>query len=207
MNKLRAELFLLRWNLLLLAGCIAIAGVIVFSVGHYHQQIEVETHAAEQAATRMRNETTRLQNEDQEMRRKITQYGQIAAHGIIGPEKRLDWVELMRAIQKDRKLLGLEYEIYPQLPVSTSLLNNNAPGFEFMVSAMQLRMPLLHEEDLTHFIDDLRKHAPAYVRVRSCKLSRAISDTAALGDLPPQLNADCQIDWITIRDKAAGVAS
>ena len=85
--------------------------------------------------------------------------------GIIGPEQRLEWVELLKEIRDKRRLIDLQYEIAPQ-----RLLDGNPTGrYAFHSSAMKLQLRLLHEEDLTRLIGDLRSQAKALIRVRSCR--------------------------------------
>ena len=68
---------------------------------------------------------------------------------------------------------------------------------------MQMRMKLLHEEDLLNFLADLRASAQAYLRVRRCDVERLPKAAGESRGIPPQLGADCTIDWITIREKKA----
>lgn len=195
MNTLQTELRLLRWPLLRFGAALLLSLAIAAGAWHFMQQAAAETRLAEEAAARIHNETQRLQNEEQDMRSKIVEYQAIAARGIIGAERRLDWVELMRNIQRERKLLGLEYEIQPQMPLSKSVLAGG--GHVFMNSAMGVAIPLLHEEDLLHFFSDLQEQAPAFTRLRACRIKRNIGGRNETG-LPPQLMAECQIDWITL---------
>ena len=62
---------------------------------------------------------------------------------------------------------------------------------------MKLQMKLLHEGDLLNFINDVRREAKAYVRVRNCTVTRTTRSGSPTGETA-LLNADCQLDWITI---------
>ena len=74
-------------------------------------------------------------------------YQRLKARGILGEERRLDWVELLKRVQTERQLYPLDYEISPQAPLDVTALSAG-PAYQFMVSRMQLRLPLLHEGDL-----------------------------------------------------------
>jgi hypothetical protein len=199
MSSLQAELKLLRWPLLGLAAALLLALGIGAGAWHYVQQAQSAADSAEHAAAQMHGQAQRLRSEEQDTREKISQYQNIAARGIIGPERRLDWVELMRTIQNERKLLGLEYEILPQAPMSNMTANS---GHAFMKSSMRVQVPLLHELDLILFLQDLRTQAPAYIHLRSCRLNRA-PDTPNPAGVSPQLLAECQIDWVTLQHAGA----
>lgn len=204
MKTLSLEISRLRWPLLGLLGSSLLAVTLVVGANHFGAQAERAAQAAEQQATRMRDDALRLKHEEAELRGKISEYQSLQQHGIIGNEQRLDWVELMRTLQTERKLLGLEYEIYPQLPLSPRTLKADLSSHTYLSSAMHLVMPLLHEEDLTRFISDLQMRAPARVRLRSCKLLRGTTAHAEEYAVPPQLHADCMLEWITLQDKRGG---
>jgi hypothetical protein len=67
---------------------------------------------------------------------------------------------------------------------------------------MKVDLALLHEEDLLRFLADLRDSGNAYYAVRRCAIQR--TGQAATGTtIAPRLRADCDIDLITIVDRAA----
>ena len=135
-----------------------------------------------------------VRNEEKEIREKAEIFTQIQQRGIVGEEQRLEWVELIDAIRTKERLFDIEYEIDPQ-----RVLYADPDGeFSFVASLMKIRLPLLHEEDLTRLIDELRRKASALIRVRNCSISRsrdAENETGAVA----HLMADCRIDWITLR--------
>lgn len=199
MNSLRTELSLLRWPLLRLGLALLIALLIGLFSLHFARESARRADAAEQSATKIHNEALRLQSEEQDMRAKIAEYQAIESRGIIGSERRLDWVELMRNIQRERKLLGLEYEIQPSQPLPGIPGGGSGTGYIFMASVVSIQLPLLHEEDLLHFLDDAHAGAAALTRLRRCKIQRNNTVNTSQGQgIPPQLMAECQMDWITL---------
>lgn len=154
------------------------------------------------AAQRDRNEIDgrlkRVRSEESEIKQKSSLFNALAARGVIGEEQRLDWDELLKAIAERRRLFDLQYEIAPQHPLDADAAGG---AFAFYVSPMTLRLKLLHEEDLTRLLDDLRRQASALIQVKRCAVSR-LPDAGA-GEHRAQLQADCQIDWITLRAAAA----
>jgi hypothetical protein len=71
---------------------------------------------------------------------------------------------------------------------------------EFLSSTMRVQLALLHEEDLLRFLADLRASGNAYYAVRSCAVTRVQPGSGAI---QPRLRAECQIDLVTINDRAA----
>jgi len=157
---------------------------------------------ARTAATAERNEfeskLKQVRDEENEIKQKSALFSELQARGVIGEEQRLEWVELLKDIRDKRRLLDLQYEISPQRPLDA----NPGSGFAFYASTMKLQLKLLHEEDLTRLLDDLRSQARALIQVRSCNVTRLPHGGAEPGSLA-QLQADCQIDWVTLHEAAA----
>lgn len=167
-------------------------------------QAEKKGHVAAKAArSEIQGRLARARDEEIEVKNKIARFNELTGRGLIGLERRLDWIERIRQIKNTRKLLDVQYEIAPQQPVDTAILPGSSAGFEFMSSSMVLRMQLLHEGDLLNFLTDLRESAQAFLRVRKCDLQRLPKSTGDGRGIPPQLGADCTIDWITVREQQA----
>lgn len=200
MSPLRTELRILRWPLLGLALSLLTAALAGLAAQQFARQAEQQAVAAELAAASSLSATQRLQREEQTIRAQIADYQTLIGHGIVGPERRLDWVELMRSVQHERKLLGLEYEIQPRQPWPG--MPSAIGGHAFMYSAVKVQIPLLHEEDLLRFLSDVHANAAAFTHLRSCQLQRIPAQPDG-GNLAPQINAECQMDWITLMPEQA----
>jgi hypothetical protein len=138
----------------------------------------------------------RVRDEEYEIRQKSILFNQLKERGIIGDEQRLDWVELLKDIRDRRRLIDLQYEIAPQ-----RLLDGKAAGdFAFSASAMKLRVKLLHEEDLSRLLGDLRSQAKALIQVKGCNVERLPPTTDERTSGRASLLADCEIDWLTVRE-------
>lgn len=182
----------IRWNLaiFLLLSLLGAAAVYT-AIGMYSAAQKVDKQAIDKRAE-IQSKLANAQNEEQELREKFARYQNIETRGYIGGERRLDWVEQIRKIKTNRKLLDIQYELEPQ-----KVLESNSSGYDFMASTMKLQMQLLHEEDLLNFLADLRDSIRAYTSVKSCSVVRR-----SIPGNPAQLMADCTIDWITLREKS-----
>ena len=141
----------------------------------------------------------RVRSEENEIRQKAELFSQLQAHGVIGDESRLDWVELLRAIRDRHGLIEVHYELSPR----HALDKTPTGALGLYASTMKLSVRLLHEEDLIRLLDDLRRDARALIQVRRCDVSRLPrTDNAQRGNL----QAECVIDWITLSktDQAKG---
>ena len=116
-------------------------------------------------------------------------YQALAARGIIGEERRQDWMDALAASRKQRRLSELQYEFAPQQSLG------GTGRYQIMSSTMTIQLQLVHEEDLLGLVDDLSQQVQAHLRVRACAIQRRPAEVS------PALNANCQIDWITLREE------
>lgn len=182
---------------------IVVGGGIVYASLQLDQAEKKNKAVAQSRQMESKGKLSRVRDEELEIKQKIARFNDLAQRGILGEEHRLDWIEQIRRIKDARKLIEVQYEIAPQLVLDATTLPGGSGNFVFLSSSMRLRMKLLHEDDLLNFLSDLRASAHAYLRVRRCDvehLPRSASDNRGI---PPQLGADCDIDWITLREKKA----
>lgn len=184
--RIRASLFAA------LAAGIAAGGIAWITDRWHDSAIKARATAAAQLGE-FEGKLRQVRSEEAEIKHKAAVFDKLRERGIIGEESRLDWVELIKEIRDSRKLLEIQYEFLPQ----QSMEKEGSGDYAFRSSTMRLQMKLLHEGDLLQFINDLRSRARAYIRVRSCTLSRIPRGTLGAGD-PALLGAVCEIDWITV---------
>jgi len=195
-----AEFKKIRWDLLLFLGALGIGTAIVFFTHQSGQHAEQDHQRVQAERLNVRNKLARVKDEEKEIREKIAKYQSMAAQGLIGPEHRLDWVEKIRQIKQDRKLVELQYELSPQHMLDKAVVAPDGAGFDVMASAMKLEVRMLHEVDLLNLLTDVRQGAQAYVRPRQCSIERLPIAARETPDVA-LLKAECQLDWITFREK------
>lgn len=191
------------WSLVFLAIFILLGAAVVVVAKQTLRAAHAAAKQADIARNDIRGKLARARDEEQEIRTKITRYQEMLTRGYITQEQRLDWVERIAQIKSARKLIEVEYELAPQAPVQSSLLPEGAAGggYEFMSSTMKLRMQLLHENDLLGFLSDLKQSVGALLVVRRCDVERIARVPGGERTAQAQLKADCEIDWVTLREK------
>lgn len=186
-----------RWSILGALLMAAAGGATAFATHQATLQARADAKKAEAVLKDARNKLARARDEQAEITAKIGRFGDLVARGVIGEERRLEWVERIREIRAARRLYDLMYEIAPQRPLDAAAAPGASGDFEFLSSIMRLQMDLLHEDDLIHFLGDLEHSVSAFVRPENCRVERSGAATAA-GAL---LRAECTLDWITIRER------
>ncbi len=195
----RDDLNRLRLPLAGAATLLALGAACLLTSEHYLNAAKKARDTARQSRVAIQERVSRVSEEEREIRENLVHYEQMRRRGMVGEHNRLDWIESITRIKKDRKLFEIKYGIEAQRPldypgiVATGTVN-------FVVSRMKLEMLLLHEEDLLTFLADLEAAGKAYVSVRHCSLNRiergAVPSATAL---QPRLRADCQVDLVSVR--------
>ena len=157
--------------------------------------------AAAQAERRQNNERlARISEEEREVSEKIDVYNRLKNLNILGEERRLEWADAITRIRTQRELLDLRYSVERQRLLSSA---PGKPGnVDFYASTMKVELALLHEEDLLRFLADLRQSGNAFYAVKKCALART-GQAVTGATMTPRLRADCEIDLVTLIDRAA----
>lgn len=147
-------------------------------------------------------EEGRLLEEDIRLAR---EYGRpfevITRKGVVGEERRLDWVEALRETTASLRLNKSNYRIEPRQMVAPEYIASSG-NFSIYASRMYLQLSLLHEGDLLTVIDALDRKAPGIFHVESCALERKQDDFLKSG-AGENVAAECQLAWYTLDDTVA----
>lgn len=200
MTLTREELRRLALPLLIAAALLAVGTAIIYSAGEGMRMAQASLGVAQSERRQNAERLARIAEEEREVNQKMDVYKQLKALNILGEERRLEWADAINRIRVQRELLDVRYRVERQK------LLGSAPGkpanVDFFASTMRLELQLLHEEDLLRFLADLRDSGNAYYAVKKCVITRtgqAVGGTT----MTPRLQASCDIDLITIVDRAA----
>ena len=172
---------------------------IVTGVGDALAREKQRLAAAREERRQNAERLSRISEEEREVNEKLDVYRRLLELNILGPERRLEWADTMTRIRTQREL-DLRYRVERQRRL-VSAPGKPAP-VDFYASTMKVELALLHEEDLLRFLSDLRASGNAYYSVQKCTLTRT-GVGAATASLSPRLRGECDIDLITILDRAA----
>jgi hypothetical protein len=200
MNFTAAELRKLAPAIAILIALIAAGGAFVYWTRLQEHAAARELAAARAERAQARERLTRIAEEEKEVNDKLAVYRRLQSLHILGPEQRLEWADAMTRIRTSRELLDMRYTVERQKTLVT--VPGKPANVDFFASTMKVEIALLHEGDLLSFLRDLRDSGNAFYSVKRCQISR--TGIAATGtSIVPRLRADCEIDLITIMDRAA----
>lgn len=187
------EFGLIRTGVLALIAAITVSltGVLLSELQRKEadQQLERAQRARDAAYSRF----AQVDAEKRDIRNYQQRFVALSQRGLVGEERRLDWLDAIRQTQEELKLPPLSYEIEPQ-----QLVQLEAPldlgELQLHGSRMRLHMELLHELDLFNFFQSLRERS--YFAVQDCSIKRlgVVAGTPGASSL----GADCTLNWITL---------
>lgn len=177
---------------------LAVGVAALVATSQYADRAASEYSAARAERAAIQTRLAQATDEEREIQRRLLDYQQLRQRGVLGDERRLDWVETIRRIKAERGLYEIRYSIEPRRALDYAGLKQE-PGVELLVSRVRLEAALLHEGDLITLLDDIRTRMAPVVSVRSCALTRTERSRATEGS-GARLRADCAIDFVTIRD-------
>lgn len=127
-------------------------------------------------------------------------YQALIKRGFIGEEQRLDWISDLRNVSLKYKLFGVLYDIAEQEEYKPkfSVITGH---FKLHRSMMTLTLAMLHEEDLFTLLDALPGEFNPPFMVRDCTITQ--TNKYPRGKFEPNLNAVCEINWLTLTEPKA----
>lgn len=196
MTLTKADFAKLRGALLLFVILVAAGAATVYFTLEEQKRATLARAKAIDLRSKAETRLRLVSSEEQEIKQKSAQFQQMIDRGIVGIENRLDWVELLRETRDRNRLFEFGYEITPQ-----EKLASVPPGYDFNSSLMKIDLPLLHEGDLLHLLDDIQRDARALVIPRECRLTRMPPRPPGSDQRGPAANlrAACTLQWITVR--------
>jgi len=197
----QADLQALRNPLLMVAGVALLGALAVYSSGRL--MIAARQQLAQQQV-QLKDARTRLHKSGEEkdiIVRYLDGFRQLERTGFVGEEQRINWLDGLRLANQQADLFGVDYQIGAQRPYAYAA--DFSPGaLALNQSIMRVRFRLLHEGDLDRFLDALARQGAGIFAIDQCLMRRI--DTRGVIRYQPNVNAECDLSWITVRVSASG---
>jgi len=191
----------LKWRLVLLAVALIIsltlyASALYFRNGMRRQEINVRTNTEV-----LQLELREIEQSERIIVENIDLFNAMVANGVLDEENRVSLLEDISRIRQRLNLFPIDIEIIEQ----ERMLLNYDDYVEFPDEQITLRfshivmsLPLLHEQDLTRFLDEFLNTGRLIV-VTECDVNRTLVDEDDALDLVEHLRAECEFNWYTLQ--------
>ena len=151
------------------------------------------------SAARQRYQSSGMEKET--IKEYLPQYQSLINKGFVGEERRIEWVEALREQHKSNKLFGIKYSISQQQEYKPSFAPS-VGGFTLHRSIMKLDLDMLHEGDILKLTESLSAENTAPFMLRDCEITRLNAGGTLSNQLIANLHAQCELDWLTMREPA-----
>lgn len=187
----------LRWSLIALLVAVAVAGGAVLASHAFWQKHDSDLKRSRAQFMSARAQYQTLDEEEDIIARYLPRYVGLEQGGIIGREKRLDWIDSLREAARAVRVPSLQYTIEAQQGFDPGV-NLNLGEHQLYASTVRVTVGLLHEEDLFNLLARLRRRVSGLFGVRSCDITRN-GDHITMAHDAENLRATCELQFITIR--------
>lgn len=182
---------------------IVISGGLIGMTWYYKDKMQLEHNRQKARFQNISNQYLAVDQEERLIREFYPAFIELYNKGIIGHERRLNWIETLREAGEFMKLPALRYSIESQSRFIPDFQVNTGP-FQIYNSSMKLNLELLHEGDLDKLLDTLSSKAPGTYSISNCKLRQTGSGNINLEHANRgNINAECELRWLNIK-KADG---
>jgi hypothetical protein len=195
-NKGEIDWSMLKGSIILFCTCIVLCGVLISASYYFNKNLERQLRLNKGV---FHSISRRYLDVDQEEKLLLENYPRFVAlynSGIIGREKRLNWIEALRQSGEKIQLPSLRYSIKSQ-ELYTPGFQINYGGFALYRSSMDLKLGLLHEGDLFKLLNFINRNADGAYTISECKFS-PISNQIQYNKEQANISAFCLLHWITI---------
>lgn len=197
MTLTKEDLQKLQMPLAILLAAVVLSWLIASAAGGHESKANEALQQQKTALEKARQQYQSSGSEKENIAKYMPLYEGLIRRGFIGEEQRIDWISDLRNINRTHKLFGVNYTIaaqqdyQPKFPVATG-------PFKLRRSVMKLTFALLHENDLLTLFAELPSETNPPFMVRDCIVTRTNKELR--GKFEPNLNAVCEIDWLTIAE-------
>ncbi len=187
---------ILKGPLILFCICLVIAGSLIGGSYYFNEKLNKEYVKNKNVFQSISSRYLDVDQEEKVLRDNYPQFVKLYNEGIIGREKRLDWIEALRNAGEKVKLPSLTYSIDSQEQYIPGF-NVDYSGYELYRSGMKLELGLLHEGDLFKLLDFINRNADGLYTLTECSFRMNGSEIRFEKNYS-NISASCMLYWITI---------
>ncbi len=187
---------ILKGPLIVFCVCLIIASALIGGSYYFNSSLNQEFKNNKSIFQSISQRYLDVDQEEKLLRDYYPKFVELYNHGVIGREKRLNWIEALRQGGENIVLPSLTYSINSQEEhIPDYEINYN--GYVLYRSSMELDLGMLHEGDLFKLIDYMNKSADGIYTLSECTF-RMNGTKVQFDKDHANISASCLLYWITI---------
>jgi hypothetical protein len=187
---------ILKGPIILFSVCLVISSTLMASSYYFNDKLNKEYVKNNRVFQSISRQYLDVDEEEKLLRDYYPEFVKLYNKGIIGREKRLNWIESLRQAGEKIKLPSMSYSISSQQEYIPEY-SVNYSGYTLYRSGMELNLGLLHEGDLFKLIDYIDRIADGIYSLSNCTFSMNGKDILYDKDRA-NVSVSCSLYWITI---------
>jgi hypothetical protein len=192
----------MRLPMAVLVAVLVASVLLIKSSSIQHATAVAQLRSQDKALKEARERHERSGLERQAIQEYLPGYRSLQQEGLVGEEQRIEWIESLRAANKQAGLFGVAYQIEARKPFSLAGLDSVAAQYVHQ-TPMKLSFGVVHEGDLMRFLETLGTQKSGLFLIKRCAISRLARNDNP-GPRQANLNAECDLAWLTIDPPKAG---
>ena len=191
----------IMWSVLIFLTVLGLGSAAIVASENFLRQAQTKQQDLHRQLNEARKQLATAEEDRDNMKTYTIEYGSLLDRHIFGSDRRLDWIEGLNDIHRQKRVLDFKYTIAPQTIYTPAPALNNG-NYDLYLSAMTLQFNLLHEGQLMNFFDALRTNINGWFIIDRCTLERgSLAADPADFSASTQLKADCSGGWLTLKNR------
>jgi len=195
----KEDLLLVKGQFLALVLCLLLIGGIFWTAKYIDNSAATGLQQVRNQIDAVRSSMERIQSEAEVARQYIDQYASLQMNGVVGAEDRLHFLELVSQIRAQHQLFPISINIHEQAELALAdgnKANGSGQSVKLRSSVLEISFPLLHEEDLSRFLEELLRSS-YFLQPASCQVRDNNEGNTSYYYLDKHFTASCSIYWYT----------
>jgi hypothetical protein len=204
----REDLWLIKGSLVMVTVCLFLVGGIFWGANYFDKSAAAGLQQARNQMNNISNAMAKIQSDEGTASQYIDKYLTLQTNGVIGAEDRLQLLELFAQIRNEHELFPIRIDIGEQAELTLPYASNSdgsGPPVKLRSSVLEISLPLLHEEDLSHLLDDLLA-SPHLLQPARCAITANDESNTNFYFLDKHFTASCSMYWYTFNVSAPAEA-
>ena len=186
----------LRGSMLLAAFAVTIGVAVTGAALRFHAEVSRDYDREKGRLEAVRARYLTIDEQRRQIETWLPAYRSLQAAGVIGEERRLEWIETLRTAAARVGLPSLRYRMEPRTAYEAE------PGLEAgdhgaFSTVVRIEAGLLHEGDLERLIHELAGAGAGLFHIERCSVHRS-GPEFLIRPGAINLSAECDLRWITL---------